>query len=203
MAELSRAPVSGESILAHFLRLREDVRRNRLLSVTGGRMTQTEGGVTLSIPRVAPGGGGADPTSPVIPIDPDPTTPGELGMGHCYAFEAWANNAKTGILLEPGDIMFGPGCPSSLWIEWGSISGASQTPAVSSSDPYVWLEINVSALTASMAVGSKAEMQGAITGATLQTTMIWPLVVTTWAGGVITKVKNLQCGNVVISRAAG
>jgi hypothetical protein len=54
MAELPKAPQRGDDILAAFNRLRDFVRKERLLSVVGGRLSQGEGGKTLSIP---PGGG--------------------------------------------------------------------------------------------------------------------------------------------------
>jgi hypothetical protein len=49
MAELPKAPQRGDDILAAFNRLRDFVRRERLLSVVGGRLSQTDGGKTLSI----------------------------------------------------------------------------------------------------------------------------------------------------------
>jgi hypothetical protein len=51
MAELPRRPQRGDDILTAFNALREFVRKNRLLSVSGGRLSQVEGGVTLSINR--------------------------------------------------------------------------------------------------------------------------------------------------------
>ena len=49
MAELPKAPQRGDDILGAFMRLRDFVRRERLLSVVGGRLTPTDAGKTLSI----------------------------------------------------------------------------------------------------------------------------------------------------------
>jgi len=49
MAELPKAPQRGDDILQAFNRLRDFVRKERLMSVVGGLLTQTEGGKTLSI----------------------------------------------------------------------------------------------------------------------------------------------------------
>jgi hypothetical protein len=49
MAELPKAPQRGDDILQAFNRLRDFVRKERLLSVVGGLLSQTEGGKTLSI----------------------------------------------------------------------------------------------------------------------------------------------------------
>lgn len=50
MAELSREPQRGEDILTAFRRLIREVRRERLTSVVGGKLKQTETGKTLEIP---------------------------------------------------------------------------------------------------------------------------------------------------------
>lgn len=145
-------------------------------------------------------GGAGDPT--------DPRAPGGTAsvLGHIHAFESYANSAKNGIVMEPGDVMFEPGdngVSPSEWLNWAGITNASTTPAVSSTDVCVWLSIDITALSAEMMVGTESEMKGYIAGlseADKKHTTMRPLVKTEWADGVITRVKNLQCGDVIISR---
>ncbi len=101
----------------------------------------------------------------------------------------------SGITMQTGDVVLGPG----TWIEWGSITGATTAPAVSDSDTHVWLEINVSAPSAAMVVGSKAEMMAACTSS--KTTIAYPLIETTWSGVVCVAAKRLL--DAIIPRAAG
>lgn len=128
------------------------------------------------------------------------------GIGHLYAFECFPNETGTGIIMEPGDVMFEPGdngVSPSEWIDFASITGSSTTPAVSSTDVCVWLAIDVEALTATMMKGSEAAMKGyvaSLSESAKKHTTMRPLVKTEWADGVIKRVKNLQCGNVIISR---
>jgi hypothetical protein len=56
MADLSRAPRRGEDILTAFKRLQNEVRRERIVSVNGGLLKQTEGGKTIEIKRANHGG---------------------------------------------------------------------------------------------------------------------------------------------------
>jgi hypothetical protein len=51
MAELPKQPQRGDDILTAFNRLRDFVRKERLLSVVGGQLKSTDAGKTLSIPR--------------------------------------------------------------------------------------------------------------------------------------------------------
>lgn len=53
MADLPKAPVRGDDILYAFMRLRDFIRKERLVSVVGGRITQTDGGKTLTIPKAS------------------------------------------------------------------------------------------------------------------------------------------------------
>lgn len=116
----------------------------------------------------------------------------------CYSFECWRTGDAT-IAMEPGDVFWGP----LTWVEWASITSATPTPAVNSSDAYVWLEIAVDTPSATMVVGSKSAMQNALDATEQLTKTVCPLAMTVWTDGVITKVKNLQCGDVKIFRAAG
>ena len=146
-------------------------------------------------------GGGVDSTVNISNVKYE--TSSTSGIGHLYAFECFPNTTKDGIVMEPGDVVFAPGCPDSKWIDWSSISG-TKPPPVTESYNFAWLEIDVkSPYSASMNVGSSGMMRAAVTGDDLNHKMIWPLVETSWADGLITRVKNLQCGNVVISRVAG
>jgi hypothetical protein len=132
------------------------------------------------------------------------------GIGHVYAFETFPNAAFTGVIMESGDIMVEPGdngVSPSEWIEWSSITGYTTTPAVSSTDVCVWLSIDVDVLTAEMMVGTESAMKGYIAGLSEEVkkiTTMRPLVKTEWqtVEGVTTikRVKNLQCGDVIISR---
>jgi hypothetical protein len=106
------------------------------------------------------------------------------------------NDAGTGITIEEGDVVLGP----MTWVEWASITSATTTPAVSSTDTHVWLEVNVVANTAIMVVGTKAAMMAALTSTEDDTIMVYPLIGTTWASGKITKAKRLL--DAIIPRAA-
>ena len=70
MSELPKAPQRGDDILGAFMRLRDFVRKERLMSVVGGRLSQTDGGKTLSIHA----GGGAMPFSGTAYIAGNKTT---------------------------------------------------------------------------------------------------------------------------------
>lgn len=118
-------------------------------------------------------------------------------IGHTYSFEAWAtSDADTTLNMIAGDVWLGP----DTVIHWGDISGASTTPSVSSTNTCVWLEIDLSAATptAIMYTGTRADMEE---GPDDDTTLVVPLVETTWTDGAISAVKNLHCGDVCISRA--
>ena len=49
MGELTRDPRRGEDILSQFVSLKRDLRRERIVSVVGGMLNQTDGGKTLTI----------------------------------------------------------------------------------------------------------------------------------------------------------
>lgn len=122
------------------------------------------------------------------------------GILTCFSFQA-QQAGPTGIELEPGDIWLGP----LTVIHWADIIDSTTTPAVSATDTCVWLEIDVTADSeaAVMAVGSRSDMEAALTSTEQLTKMVVTLVETTWSDGEITKVKNLHCGDVLIPRAAG
>jgi hypothetical protein len=88
-------------------------------------------------------------------------------------------------------------------IHWADISGYDTTPDVSSGAPCVWLEVDVATTAAVMVVGTRAGMEDALDETEQLTKCVVPLVETVWADGVISKVRNLQCGDVKIFRAAG
>jgi len=120
-----------------------------------------------------------------------------LGSNCSFSFRPTIDSAGTGIEIETGDVVLGP----MKWIEWGSITDASTTPSVSSTNTHVWLEINVATPSASMVVGSKADMMAALDSTEDDNTMVYPLVETTWESGKITKAKRLL--DAIIPRAAG
>jgi hypothetical protein len=203
MGELTRDPRRGEDILSQFLALKRDLRRERIVSVVGGTLSnQTEGGRTLTIPP-ARGGGGSAKNIPDRPGGDDEA----VLVAHCYSFEAWSNVARTGIIMEPGDILVGP----LSFIDWADIDGYDTTPAVTSTNTHVWLEVRVDSLIeptgslgagyAWLKVGTKAAMRAALDSTEILTKTIVPLVETVWAAGVITKVKGLQCGDAKIYRS--
>ena len=70
MAELPKTPQRGDDILDAFLKLRDFVRRERLLSIVGGRLSSTDAGKTLTIPAR----GGSMPFSGVAYIAGNKTT---------------------------------------------------------------------------------------------------------------------------------
>ena len=203
MGELTRDPRRGEDILSQFVSLKRDLRRERIVSVVGGTLSnQTEGGRTLTIPP-ARGGGGSTKNTPDRPGGDDEDVP----VAHCYSFEAWSNAARTGIIIEPGDILVGP----LSFIDWADIDGYDTTPAVTSTNTHVWLEVRVDSLIeptgslgagyAWLKVGTKANMRAALDSTEILTKTVVPLVETVWAAGVITKVKGLQCGDAKIYRS--
>ena len=202
MAEASRDPRRGEDILEHVLRLKSDLRRERVTQIIGATMNQTEGGKTFTIPP-ARGGGGSAKNIPERPGGNDESVP----VAHCYAFEAWSNVARTGIIMEPGDILLGP----LSFIDWADIDGYDTTPAVTSTNTHAWLEVRTDSQTiptgslgagyAWLKVGTKADMRAALDSTEILTKTVVPLVETTWAAGVITKVKGLQCGDAKLYRS--
>jgi hypothetical protein len=108
-----------------------------------------------------------------------------------YSFRPTINANRTSITVEAGDVVLGPGT-------WQEI--AESTPAVTSTDTHVWLEIKVDGSTTPvMQVGTKAAMMAAMT--TSATTMAYPLIETVWASGKITKARRLL--DAIIPRAAG
>lgn len=205
MSTLPTRPRRGDDILSHVIRMWDFIRKERIVSVVGGGiLKQTDGGKSIEIPiRGEPSTvltPGDDPRGAAIDsVIPDTTTGYYLKS---YSFETWKTSDTT-IEMEPGDIWLGP----ATVIHWTDISGYDTTPAVTSTDTCLWLEINVDAETALLAPpGTRNEMENGdshLDASELLNTMIVPLVETTWAGGVITAVKNLQCGDVKISRAAG
>lgn len=129
-----------------------------------------------------------------LPLRPE-TVEEAVSVSDSYSFRPTINAAGTGITIEEGDVVLGPG----TWIEWASITGKTTTPAVTSTNTHVWLEINVVTPSASMVVGTKAAMMAAMTSSV--TTMAYPLIGTTWSGATITSAKRLL--EAVIPRAAG
>lgn len=123
----------------------------------------------------------------------------EYSMVQAIAASFWPtiNAARTGIVIEEGDVMLG----ALAWVEWASITAATTTPAVSATDTHVWLEINVVTPAATMVVGSKAAMKAALDSTEDDSTMVYPLIGTTWADGKITKAKRLL--DAIIPRASG
>ena len=123
-----------------------------------------------------------------------------------FSFLCKIDPFETGIIMEPGDVIFEPGDNGespSQWIPWVSITGYTITPAVTSTDVCAWLSINVEALSAEMMVGSESAMKAYIAGLSSEDkkiTTMRPLVITEWTDGKISKIKNLQCGDVIISR---
>jgi len=241
MNGISRAPYSGESILTHFKRLQDDLRRNRLVSVVGGRLTQTEGGMALDVSRNG-GSGGTDVlvkvssndtvsdyldnkvvvVAPIVKTVLNDGTDEDLQLSladdlakpelrnskRVYSFECYSNATFDGIIMEPGDIYLGP----LAFILWDDIDGKDTTPSVSATDTHVWLEVrqDTEELTGSIGpgyawlkYGAKSAMLAALDATEQLTKCVVPLVETVWADGVITKVKNLQCGDAKIFRAAG
>jgi len=203
MADLSRDPRRGEDILEQFLRLKADLRRERIVSVVGGLLNQTDGGKSITIPPARGGGGGSAKNTPDRPGGDDEAVP----VAHCHSFEAWSNVARTGIIMEPGDILIGP----ESFIDWADIDGYDTTPAVTSTNTHVWLEIRVDSLIeptgslgagyAWLKVGTKADMRAALDSTEILTKTVVPLVETVWADDVITKVKGLQCGDAKLYRS--
>lgn len=95
------------------------------------------------------------------------------------------------ITLEPGDVVLGPG----TW----ALEFSETTPAVSSTNTHVWLEINVKTGETTMEVGSKTDMKAAC--ADSQDTIAYPLIETVWSAGKITKARRLL--DAIIPRAGG
>lgn len=127
------------------------------------------------------------------------TGPDVHNADRVYSFESWANEDLDGIVMEPGDVWLGP----STVIHWASFTGKTTTPPVSSTDTCVWLEVSVVARREAVVFqyGSRSAMKLALDATEQQTKLVVPLVETFWSGTKITKVKNLQCGDVVIARA--
>jgi hypothetical protein len=209
MGELTRDPRRGEDILSQFVSLKRDLRRERIVSVVGGMLNQTDGGKSITIPP-ARGGGGSAKNTPERPGGDDEAVP----VAHCYSFEAWSNVARTGIIMEPGDILLGP----LSFIDWADIDGYDTTPAVTSTNTHVWLEVRVDSLIeptgslgagyAWLKVGTKAGMRAALDSTEILAKTVVPLVETTWASDgetppvyTITKVKGLQCGDATLYRS--
>ena len=73
-----------------------------------------------------------------------------------WAFACWPNRDLNGIVMEPGDVWFGPISVT----HWDDIDGASTTPGVTSGYPCAWLEVHVNTLDVSMVVGTKPNGNG-------------------------------------------
>jgi len=123
------------------------------------------------------------------------------GAGPSFSFRGWIDDATTALNMETGDVVLGP----MTWIHWSDITGHDTTPAVNSTDVCVWLEVTITkgSEAATMQVGSRSAMESALDSTEQETTEVVPIIETTWTDGVLTKVKNLQCGDVKISRGAG
>jgi len=138
-----------------------------------------------------------------LAIFPNQRGDGLVSASSCppYSFLSIPNDENTGIVMEPGDVILGP----MTWVHWAGITGASTTPAVSSTDTCVWLEVVITkgSEAATMKVGSRSAMENSLDSTEQETTEVVPLVETTWTNDLVTKVKNLQCGDAKISRGAG
>lgn len=102
------------------------------------------------------------------------------------------------IEIVPGDLLTG----AQTWIQWGSITGATTTPALTSTNVCCWVEENVTAGTAEMVVGKwLAVPEGSGMAKPFTTTgdpseadqkVLHPIVKTTWTSGHITAVEPMH-----------
>ena len=187
MAELPKQPQRGDDILTAFNRLREFVRKERLLSVVGGQLKSTDAGKTLVVKR------GAGVSSAPMP----------------YSFQSKIMGALTASMLS-GGITLGP----FTRIEWAAITSASLTITVDDVTPkwFVWLSVDVREGAEAATWHEGADMATYYAGLTddeKKYTAIAPLVEITatdksdppdYSAWSIDEVKNLQCGDVLIPR---
>ena len=116
-----------------------------------------------------------------------------------------AANEAPSLTMEPGDVHFGPD-ETTAWAD-PDFTGESTTvtPTASNTAWYVWLVIDVESLAVTWKEGATIT---ALTDEEKLTKINWPLVKVTleWSEGglgTVTAVKHLQCGDVMVSRAAG
>ena len=109
-----------------------------------------------------------------------------------------ASNGDNTATMEPGDVRFGP----DTLVAWASFTGESTTVTVTAGNNtwYVWLIIDVENEEVEWKQGASIT---ALSGADLDTKINWPLVKITLVDDVITTIKHLHLGDVVVSRAAG
>jgi len=152
------------------------------------------------------------------PFSSGKTTPehfmpgGEESSGVLFSFLTTDDNGGTAnenpsLTMEPGDVHFGPRATSSETTAWADFTGESTTvtPTASNTAWYVWLVIDVESLAVTWKEGATIT---ALTDEEKLTKINWPLVkvTLTWSEGglgTVTAVKHLQCGDVMVSRAAG
>lgn len=140
-----------------------------------------------------------------------------------YSFGAWATDNTT-INMNPGDVWFG----SMSFVHWADILNASETPLVTWENTCVWLVVNLLIPETSygdlgsgyveMFVGPRSggpsgtNMEDCLDETERRNMMVVPLVETTWENVadpgdppdyVLTNVKELHPGDVLIPRAAG
>jgi hypothetical protein len=98
--------------------------------------------------------------------------------------------------MESGDVRFGP----DTLVSWASFTGENTTITCTSSPWYVWLVIDVASESVTWNEGAAVT---ALDSTEKLTKINVPLVKITLTDGVITEIKHLYCGDVLISRAAG
>jgi len=188
MSELFREPGRGDDILSAFKRLMAVVRRERVTAGDGIVVKQTESGKTISAIRQHSPGGSSVLFSFLTTDDNSGT-----------------ENENPSLTMEPGDVHFGPDETTA----WADFTGESTTvtPTASNTAWYVWLVIDVESLAVTWKEGAAIT---ALTDEEKLTKINWPLVKVTleWSEdetplGTVTAVKHLQCGDVMVSRAAG
>lgn len=183
MAELSRDPRRGEDILEQFLRLKADLRRERIVSVVGGMLSQVEGGRCLTVTHKKGRGGSINPP-------------------------AWYSTySDMTITITPGDIELGP----DTVIEWGDITNASTTVTAADESPtwFIWVNVDISTdpPTAEMLNGETITALTSEQKLKIYQKRICSVTITndeeTPANDVINGIKVCQVGNITIPRAAG
>jgi len=117
-----------------------------------------------------------------------------------FSFKA-TKTSSTAISVLAGDVWLGP----MTVVHWGdaAFTGESLTYTGLTTSTCIWLEIDVATPAVVMTSGTRTDMESALNATEQLTKMVWPLIEVTCAASVITAVKNLQCGDVVVPRAAG
>lgn len=143
-------------------------------------------------------------TREVLADQPDS---GDTGYGtdwtaKAYEFEGFANEARTGITLEPGMVRDDRG---PTWYEFTEITNYDTAPAAVASDkPFLWVVFDMTGVSspATMTAGTQAEMEAAISTADKYKKVIFPILATEWTGARLDKIRNMQCGTIKVSRGA-